>query len=350
MAFNNNQSFVPQQPGAQAGPQPAAYPQPNPNTLPLGPNSPFNGPTGVPPATPAPGMSGGNGRMPGPAGSQFGGNFGAPTFGEDNYYGPQQIAGSNPDAADYGSVQQYADDAHQNAMRYLQPQQDQQNRRFNQEMINSGIDPLSPQGQERAKMLGMQQADAQNAAAFNSLGFGQGIQNQMSQQDLAKSGLAAQMQSNLWDAQLGASGQNLQKYLGDQSNSTANAQLQNQYNLGMAGIGNQRYGQDLQYQLGRAGQDLDRYGMDLSNQLGQGQLDMNRQGQDFNQMMGLESLGFRDQVYGDSRNDYQDQLMLSLLNFNKPGQAGMIDPTGFAGQTIASAGNDQGWLGALFKG
>ena len=107
------------------------------------------------------------------------------TPGEDNFYGPQQIAGAKPDQADYNSVQGYADQANAESRRYLDPQQQMQNDRLQQEMINKGVDPNSPQGQTMANQLAMQQGDANNAASFGALQFGQGVQNQMSQQQLA---------------------------------------------------------------------------------------------------------------------------------------------------------------------
>jgi len=266
---------------------------------------------------------------------------------EKNTYGPQQIAGSRPDQADYGSVQQYADDALANANRYLDPQMAQQDRRLQQEMINKGIDPNSPQGQEMQKMKGMQQADARNAAAFNSLGFGQGIQNQMAQQDLSRSGIAANMQQALWNAQLGASGQDLQRYGIDQQTGLANAQMGNQMQianmqnalqgqLGMAGLQNQRYGMDTQ-----------RYGMDIQNQLGMGQLDMARQGQDFNQMMGLEGMDFRNNQFNFGQQQYQDQLMMALMGMTPIPGVSPISPGGAYNAGLGSAGQDRGILGTL---
>ena len=266
---------------------------------------------------------------------------------EKNTYGPQQIAGSRPDQADYGSVQQYADDALANANRYLDPQMAQQDRRLQQEMINKGIDPNSPQGQEMQKMKGMQQADARNAAAFNSLGFGQGIQNQMAQQDLSRSGIAANMQQALWNAQLGASGQDLQRYGIDQQTGLANAQMGNQMQianmnnalqgqLGMAGLDNQRYGMDTQ-----------RYGMDMQNQLGMGQLDMARQGQDFNQMMGLEGMDFRNNQFNFGQQQYQDQLMMALMGMTPIPGVSQISPGGAYNAGLGSAGQDRGILGTL---
>lgn len=265
--------------------------------------------------------------------------------GEDNFYGPQQIAGATPSPADYQSVQGYADQANANARRYLDPQQQMQNDRLQQELINKGVDPNSPQGQTMAKQLAMQQADANNAASFGALGFGQGIQNQMSQQQLANQGLAANMQNNLWNYELGGNQQELQRYLGDQQNQLGRYLGDQSNALSRSGMDLQRYGMDQNFNLGKGQQDLSRYGMDMGNQLAQGQLDMNRQGQNFNQMMGLEGVDFRNRAYNDSRGDYRDQMTMAMMGqtpvpgvsqvgnygnqFRDPGDQAMLAPLQF---------------------
>ena len=120
---------------------------------------------------------------------------------QTNQYGGQQIVGSTPSQADYASVDRYSDAAHDEARRYLDPQQAQQQRRLSQEQINRGVDPNSAQGQEMGDMLSMRQGDQNNAAAFGAMQFGQGIQNQMSQQELANQALGGQMQQGLWNAE-----------------------------------------------------------------------------------------------------------------------------------------------------
>jgi hypothetical protein len=331
---------APTGPYAQPMPTPAAqmpYPQP-PAPQQQGPYDPYQGqaPYPVAPATPAgpfiPLAGGGRGERFVDAEPTAG--WGAKTQGEDNYYGPQQIAGSRPDQADYGSVQGYADAAHQNARRYLDPQQAQQNRRFDQELINKGIDPMSAQGREAAQLLGMQQADANNAAAFSSLGFGQGIQNQMTQQDLARSGLAADMQQALWNTQLGYSGQDLQRHLGNQQAATARAQMENQFNLGMRGMDLQNQNMQNQYNLGKSGQDLQRYGMDQNYQLGQGKLDLGRQGQSFDEMLGLEGLQYRDAQTAQQQQNWEDQFLYNMMMGNQGFAPGGVSGGGqFTGQS-----------------
>jgi len=94
-----------------------------------------------------------------------------------------------PQPADYQSVQNFSDDAYTNARRYLDPQQEQQQRRLNQEQINRGIAPNSVAGGEMSDNLMMQQGDQDIAAAFGALNFGQGIQNQLYNQNIAGGGL-----------------------------------------------------------------------------------------------------------------------------------------------------------------
>jgi hypothetical protein len=301
----------------------------------------------VPPASPPAGPTPPGGA---PGGAQLGpkGEFDPWGPNEKNFYGGQQIAGGAPSMGEYGAVQGYADQAYEQARRYLDPQQEVQNDRMAQELINQGIDPQSPQGKARMEQLGRQQADANNAASFGALQFGQGIQSQMSQQELANQGLAGNMQQALWNNQLGSSQLDLQKYLGDQGFDMQRylGDLQNQQ-FG-AGLSNQRYGMDQNFALGQSGQDLQRYGMDLTNQFNMGGLDMARQGQGFNQMMGLEGVDFRNRAYNDSRGDYQDQLIMAMMGQTPIPGVSQISPGGAFNTTISSAGQDKGWLGNMF--
>ena len=196
-----------------------------------------------------------------------------------------------------------------------------------------------------AKQLSMQQAAANNAASFGALQFGQGVQYQMSKQQLANQGLAANMQNNLWNYELGGNQQELQRYLGDQQNQLGRYLGDQSNALSRSGMDLQRYGMDQNFNLGKGQQDLSRYGMDMGNQLAQGQLDMNRQGQNFNQMMGLEGVDFRNRAYNDSRGDYRDQLTMAMMGqtpvpgvsqtgnygnqFRDPGSQAMLAPLQF---------------------
>jgi hypothetical protein len=242
--------------------------------------------------------------------------------GENNFYGGQQIAGATPDQADYQSVQGYADAAHQNARRYLDPQQNMQNRRFDQELINRGIDPNSAQGQEQAKLLGMQQADANNAAAFGALQFGQGIQNQMFNQEHQQAQLAGQMRQGLWGAQNQAQGQQMQFDLGKMN-------AQNQFGLGRMNALNN-------YNLGLAGLGSQNYQAELGHQLGMGQLDIGRNQTEHAQMMDLLGYDMQTRQYNDQQRLIQDALFNQWYgNTPVPGMT-PVDVQGGANQ----------WLGA----
>ena len=331
------------QPGVLPPPTGGAYPQPQPPVTSGGPNSPWGAnPAPVAPATPPT-------QPQGPSYGSGGADMGnaSPwrknTPGEDNFYGPQQIAGATPSPADYQSVQGYADQANANARRYLDPQQQMQNDRLQQELINKGVDPNSPQGQTMAKQLAMQQADANNAASFGALGFGQGIQNQMSQQQLANQGLAANMQNNLWNYELGGNQQELQRYLGDQQTKLGRYLGDQSNALARSGMDLQRYGMDQNFNLGKGQQDLSRYGMDQQNQLGMGALDMARQGQNFGQMTDLEQIQFRNRAYGDQRADRQDEITMAMMGQTPiPG----VSQMGNYGNQFRSTG-DQAMLAPL---
>lgn len=313
-----------------------------------GPYSPYgNNPQPVQkPTLPGPPEGTGPGGEIGPV-AGGGGNFNGWNPDEKNFYGGQQIAGARPDQADYNSVQGYADKAYENSRRYLDPQQETQNQRFQQELINKGIDPNSAQGQKAAQMLAMQQNDQNNAASFGAMQFGQGIQNQMAQQGLAQQGLAGQMQQALWQNQLGASGQNLNWQLGKMGNELGYAGLNTQTNIAGMQDKTNRLGINNNYNLGMAGIEAGNYRADLQHQLGMGNLDMQRQGQDFNQMLGLEGIDFRNQQYQDMQGQYQDQITMALMGMTPVPGVNAIDPNGAFGTTISSAGSNQGLFGRV---
>jgi hypothetical protein len=347
-----NQPLPPPPNGAAPGAPPAAgqppmvppYPQPNPSVPPsTGPNDPFQNapPAPVPPATPAPEWQGNPNIPTGGMTIQAPRVGAAPRapdapgweqaqFSEQNQYGGQDMF-ADPSQADYQSVQGYADQAYDQAMKRMEPQHAEQNRRLQQELINKGIDPNSAQGMQMADNLARQQADQMNSATFNALQFGQGIQNQMFGQEQAQADRAAAMQQALWGNQLGASGQGLQNRLGTMQNQLGWGQLQSQHALGQAGmqmqaqmanqanqlgwgqLGMQNQNMQNQYNLGRSGQDLQRYGMDLQNQLGQGQLGLGRQQQNFNEMLGLEGIDFRNWQANQQQQNWQDQFLYNMM-------------------------------------
>jgi hypothetical protein len=126
-------------------------------------------------------------------------NAGMPPTQDYPYGGnPNQAGGNNPaspwatmppNQANYDQMQQFGDQAYDYSRRYVDPQQEQDQRRINQEMVNRGVDPQSQQGQEMMDQMSMRHGDQNDASAFGAMQFGQGIQNQMFGQQLGWGGL-----------------------------------------------------------------------------------------------------------------------------------------------------------------
>jgi hypothetical protein len=200
------------------------------------------------------------------------------------------VSSVNPQAGafDYGGVSDFSDAAWQDSMRYIEPQMDLQNDRFAQELINKGIDPNSEAGQKAFRQKSMGQNDMMSKAAFDSLGFGAGIQNQMFGQDATRSQLS-------------------------------NALLQSQMGL------TQR-GQEFDTQAGMSAND-----------------------QAFNQMMGLEGLGYRDYLTGVDQSRYQDTLALALMGM-APGPSYNTTNTGLSNGPGYEYQNQSNYFNNLYSG
>ncbi len=250
---------------------------------------------------------------------------------ESNVYGGQQIAGATPSQADYGSVQGYADQAYAQARRRIDPQQEQAGRRMEQDLINKGIDPSSEQGKAMLDQQNRNFADQNNAATFGALQFGQGIQNQMSQQELANQQIASSMQQAMWGQNLGQRGLDITHELG----------------LGKQDI--DRYGIDASSQLGMAGLQNQQYGMDQQFQLGMGQLDYQRGMGEHQQMMDFANWDLGVDQYNQQNQMIQDSL------YNQ--QYGNVPIPGFSavnpyspGNTMLGAGQTKWYSGSVEGG
>jgi hypothetical protein len=243
------------------------------------------------------------------------GAFDPMAFNEKNYYGGQKIAGANPSQADYDSVRQYSDQAYEQARRNLDPIQQQQQRRMEQDLINKGIDPTSAQGKGMLDQYNRNIADQNSAASFGALQFGQGIQNQMAQQEQQKAQLAGNMQQALWQNQLGAKGQDLQFQLGKMQNDTA-----------------------------QAGLDTQRYGMDLGHQLGMGQLDYTRGMGEHSQMMDLLGYDMNVKNMNTQNQMIQDALFNQWYGSTPIPSMGTTNPYDPAGSYLG-AGDQTWWTG-----
>jgi hypothetical protein len=237
------------------------------------------------------------------------GNFSPIGVQEKNFYGGQQIAGADPSAADYASVQSYADQAYKQARRNIDPMQEQAGRRMEQDLINKGIDPSSPQGMAMLDQQNRNFADQNAAASFGALQFGQGIQGQMAQQEQQKAQLAGQMQQGLWGQELGRHGQDLQYQLGRMNQ-----------NVGLTNAANQRYGDELRHQLGMGT-------LDYQRGMGEHGMMMDFLGYDMN----VNQMNQQNELI-------QDALYSSMYNQTPIPQMGQMNVTSPAGQYLG-AGN-----------
>ena len=194
---------------------------------------------------------------------------------------------ANPMA--YEDINQFTDAAYENAMRNLSPELEMQDERFAQDLINRGIDPNSPAGQEAFDRKARAQNDMLSKAAFDAMGFGTGIQQQMFAQDATRSQLA-------------------------------NAMLQAQMGLS------------------QRGHEFDTQAEMAANQ------------QAFEQMMGLEGLNYRDYLSFIDQKRYQDSLALALAGL-APGPGYNITSTGLPqAASQEQIGQWQQYFGNLFGG
>lgn len=118
-------------------------------------------------------------------------------------YAGQATVGANASPADYQGVQDFSDAAYDNARRYLDPQQAFDNRRFDQELINRGIDPMSDYGRQMSEQMAREHGDQDQGAAYGAMQFGQGIQEQMFRQNFDNTRQAGDMQKSSWANDLG---------------------------------------------------------------------------------------------------------------------------------------------------
>ena len=97
------------------------------------------------------------------------------------------------EAFDYGEVQNYIDDAMEQANRYLEPQEQLENERHKQELINQGIDPNSPAGIKALQRLQMGQNDRRSKATYDAIASGMAAREQMFGEGLSQAELDQEM-------------------------------------------------------------------------------------------------------------------------------------------------------------
>lgn len=181
--------------------------------------------------------------MPNPNGgarssSGFGGNsMGNAGAGHSSYGGVSAVNPQAGQANELDAFRRYEDAAYADAMRRLQPAHAQQDRQFDQAMIDRGHAPGSGAGYSQAyRDKEMAQAEGLENAAFGAMQFGLGAQNQSFQQDHARSALANALLQAQWQKELGWGNINLgQDRLSEQGRQfdAGLGERQRQYDLGL---------------------------------------------------------------------------------------------------------------------
>lgn len=321
----NNMPAIGQQPSSTASPyasgQMPAPPAGNMNALnPTQPNQQQGGMGQSPWSTPPPITPPTIGQNMPENGGQIDAMWNPQGYSSGTQFGGQSTTGAQAGAADYAGVQGFADAAYDESRRYLDPQQDQQNRRMDQELINKGIDPRSDMGQQMANQLSMQQNDQNTSAAFNAMGFGQGIQDQMFNQSFKNTQQAGEMAQGNWRNQQTNQNVYAGKY-GDELQS----------NLGWGNIG-----------LGYNNADVDRYRGDQQYNLGLADNEVRRQQQDWNETVGWDNMDYRNNLFNQNQQNWKDTITNSMITGNQP-------PYGGGGQTN-QGNNVDPWLNWMRSG
>ena len=227
---------------------------------------------------------------------------------------PTQVSATS--AQDMASAAQpYMDTAYQQSMRELQPQFDQQNAQFQQQMISQGIAPGSAAYQQAQDQLSRSQNDAtaqaraqaqQQGLAAQAQGFGQGL----SQSQLAST-LAGQL--------LGANTSFANQQLG------GNASIMNALLGGNSGIAQQLIGANAQMNAAGQAANASRANSRNSYNLGEDQLASQGQQNDFNNLMSLLGLGSGVTTYNNGLLNQNQQNAMQFLGYMPQGGSGSID-------------------------
>lgn len=181
----------------------------------------------------------------------------------------------------FAGAQQYTDQAYGEATRQLDPQWEQQQATFDQQMVNRGIAPGSEAYQQARSDFDRSRNDAYSQARGQAMQQGLGAQNQMFQQGLAESGLSNQLVQALIGANTSVANQQL----------GGNASIMQQLLGGNQGIAQSIIGGNAQTASARSSAGASRYNADRNFQMGQDQLAAQVNQQDFGNLMSLLGMG-----------------------------------------------------------
>lgn len=223
--------------------------------------------------------------------------------------------GQNP----FAGVQQYTDQAYGEATRQLDPQWEQQQATFDQQMVNRGIAPGSQAYQQARSDFDRSRNDAYGQARGQAMQQGLGAQNQMFQQGLAESGLSNQLAQALIGANTSVANQQL----------GGNASIMNQLLGGNQGIAQQLIGSSATRDAANASAGASMSNANLNYQLGQDQLAAQIGQQDFGNLMSLLGMGQGVNSYNNgllTQDQQRNQSFFGNMPNQQYGNVNVMDP------------------------
>lgn len=219
----------------------------------------------------------------------------------------------------FAGVQQYTDQAYGEATRQLDPQWEQQQATFDQQMVNRGIAPGSEAYQQARSDFDRSRNDAYSQARGQAMQQGLGAQNQMFGQGLAESGLSNQLAQALIGANTSIANQQL----------GGNASIMQQLLGGNQGIAQSLIGGNATRDAARSSASASMRNAGLNYQLGQDQLAAQIGQQDFGNLMQLLNMGQGVNSYNNgllTQDQQRNQSFFGNMPNQQYGNVNVMDP------------------------
>lgn len=220
-----------------------------------------------------------------------------------------------------GAFQQYQDASFDQAQRHLRPGQEAQQRRFEQQMVNKGLEPGSQAYNLAQAQMQRGMNDQNNAAAFGAMQFGLGAQQQ---------GFGQDFQNRTMDMQKDQFGRSLN-------------QRESEFGRNLGLQRDQLGEQGRQFDVGMSQRESE-FGRNFGLQgqqfgLQERQFGLMEQQQNFNNMLGLGDFGMRLADFT-NRNTMQDYNMQEGMLSHAPGGSfNPIDTQGAYNASMQGANN-----------
>jgi hypothetical protein len=219
----------------------------------------------------------------------------------------------------FSGVQAYTDQAYGEATRQLDPQWQQQQATFDQQMVNRGIAPGSQAYEQARGEFDRSKNDAYGQARGQAMQQGLGAQNQMFQQGLAESGLSNELVRSLIGANTSVANQQL----------GGNASIMQQLLGGNQGIAQSIIGGNASRDAANASAGASMSNANLNYQLGQDQLAAQVGQQDFGNLMALLGMGQGVTGYNNNlltQDQQRNQSFFGQMPNQQYGNVNVMDP------------------------